>query len=316
MHYSPASSSSSSSSSSPYSSWSPSSSSRRSPPVHAASLVDPSTHSPELMQLLDIKLSRPVIEYVVDCVSETVDYAMGRTTSPTRGRSHTRSAYHAKFASFVSTVLSRAEVGPSTILVALVYMERARPHLSISLEQWALERVFLGALIVAAKYTNDSTLKNVHWALCTGLFGKRDVGRIEREFLDVLAWELGVAEDDLVTHHEGLMSAAGRYRHRNSTSSSSSSISAYTSPYLAVPRTHTHRRPTAPVVPELSPSSPHSSDASLSPRTPAHPDVPLDVDPATAAPPAKSHATGKLHDLLHVFPRSHGRSFPVHVVTR
>ncbi|KAJ7303556.1 Hsp70 protein-domain-containing protein [Mycena albidolilacea] len=55
-------------------------------------------------------------------------------------------------------------------------------------------RVFPGALIVASKYTNDSTLKNLHWALCTGVFEKRDVGRIEREFLDVLDWELGVGE--------------------------------------------------------------------------------------------------------------------------
>ncbi|KAJ7706792.1 hypothetical protein B0H17DRAFT_867022, partial [Mycena rosella] len=130
--------------------------SSRSSPVHAASLVDPANHSPALLQLIDIKLSRPVIEYVVDCVSETVDYAMSRT-SP--GRTH----YHAKFTTFVSTVLSRAEVAPPTVLTALVYVARARPHLSIAVEEWALERVFLGALIAASKYTNDSTLKNVHW---------------------------------------------------------------------------------------------------------------------------------------------------------
>lgn len=37
-------------------------------------------------------------------------------------------------------------------------------------------------LTICFQYCNDSTLKNVHWALCTGVFGKRDVGRIEREF--------------------------------------------------------------------------------------------------------------------------------------
>ncbi|KAJ7029163.1 hypothetical protein C8F04DRAFT_931673, partial [Mycena alexandri] len=83
---------------------------------------------------------------------------------------------------FVSNVLARAEVAAPAVLTALVYIARARPHLSIALEEWALERVFLGAIIVASKYLNDSTLKNVHWALCTGVFGKRDVGRIEREF--------------------------------------------------------------------------------------------------------------------------------------
>ncbi|KAJ7754285.1 hypothetical protein B0H14DRAFT_3600598, partial [Mycena olivaceomarginata] len=159
--------------------------------VYAGSLVDPATHSPALLQLIDIKIDSHVIDYVVDCVSETVNYAMGRPHTSPRTRP---SPCLTKFTAFARTVLSRAEVTPPTLLVALVYIARARPHLSIALEQWALERIFLGALIVASKYTNDSTLKNLHWALCTGVFEKRDVGRIEREFLDVLDWELGVGE--------------------------------------------------------------------------------------------------------------------------
>ncbi|KAJ7453095.1 hypothetical protein FB451DRAFT_1373843 [Mycena latifolia] len=316
MFASPASSSSSSSSSGASSSTSPSSyaaspTKTRSPAVHAASLVDPASHSPALMQLISIKLSRPVIDYIVDCVSETVDFAMGRlppsppsASSPSRrGRSPPRTAYQAKFASFVSTVLSRAEVTPPTVLTALVYVHRARPHLSIALEEWALERVWLGALISASKYTNDSTLKNVHWALCTGVFGKRDVGRIEREFLDVLDWELGVSESDLLAHHAGLAAALGAREQQQQ---------------LAAPRPRTHAR--KPSVPELEPSSPLSSAASMSPRTPAsrsvspphHPhhsaahkaDVPMDVD-APAHPSA--HKGGKFHDLLRAFPlpRSH-----------
>ncbi|KAJ7453545.1 hypothetical protein B0H11DRAFT_2200889, partial [Mycena galericulata] len=331
--YSPASDSSSSpSSTSSYSDWSPSST--RSSPVHAASLVDPANHSPELMQLVDTKLSRPVIEYVVDCVSETVDYALGRS-SPSgelaaRGRS-THSTYRQKFTSFVSLVLSRAEVAPATVLVALVYVARARPHLSIALEEWALERVFLGALITASKYTNDSTLKNVHWALCTGVFGKRDVGRIEREFLDVLDWELAVSEADLLAHHEGIAVASGA-AHRAHFPAKSAPAPA-PAHHLAVPvsrpRAHTHhRRVSAGAVPELEPSSPLSSAGSLSPRTPvshaespsggAHPhrkdaaDVPMDVDaPFSPAPVSVSaHSKnasagggrGRLHDLLHAFP--------------
>ena len=39
----------------------------------------------------------------------------------------------------------------STVLATLVYIDRSKPHLHIGLEQWALERVFLGALIVASK---------------------------------------------------------------------------------------------------------------------------------------------------------------------
>lgn len=74
-------------------------------------------------------------------------------------------------------------------------------------------------LIFSSQYLNDSTLKNIHWALCTGVFGKRDVGRIEREYLEVLNFELGVSEADLLSHHQGLLDAtrpAPRFTHHNS----------------------------------------------------------------------------------------------------
>jgi hypothetical protein len=204
---------------------------------------------------------------------------MGRThaaspsSSPApRGRA-TASPFLPKFATFVSTVLSRAEVTLPTLLVSLVYIHRARPHLSIALEEWALERVFLGALICASKYTNDSTLKNVHWALCTGVFGKRDVGRIEREFLDVLDWELGVREADLLAHHEGLVAAATRSRSaalasRTKIVLKSTVVRSAKPTYLAPPARH-HGHVRRPSVPELEPSSPQSSLASMSPRTPS-----------------------------------------------
>ncbi|KAJ7772867.1 hypothetical protein DFH07DRAFT_733522 [Mycena maculata] len=291
-----------------YSSWSPSPSTKSTPssPVHAASLVDPSLHSPELMELIDIKLTRPVIKYIVDCVSETVDYALGRSpeSSPTRGRTSARSAYHTKFTSFVATVLSRAEVSSATVLVALLYIARARPHLSIALEEWALERVFLGALIVASKYTQDSTLKNVHWALCTGIFGKGDVGRMEREFLDVLDWELAVGEAELLAHHEALMSLESSSRHRHPAKA------AVMEPR---PRAHTHHRHSN--VPELEPSSPQSSFGSMSPRTPVshsmdpdpHSDEKRAMDVDVDVPATKD--AHKLHEFLRAFhipiPRPH-----------
>ncbi|KAG6329249.1 hypothetical protein ID866_9839, partial [Astraeus odoratus] len=229
-------------------------------PVHKASLVDPALHSSALLELLEIKLSRPVIEYVVDAVVETVDYAMGRPSTSKRGRSLSRRTDCASFTTFVANVLTRAEVSIPTLLVALVYIDRAKPHLQIALEEWACERVFLGALIIASKYANDSTLKNVHWALCTGVFGKRDVGRIEREFLAVLEFDLSVSEDDILSHHDALSAVtlpAHHYRrhHRSSRSTTHPLYDHYA-----------HHG----TCPDLAPSSPESSSSgsSLSPRTP------------------------------------------------
>ena len=78
---------------------------------------------------------------------------MGRKPAPpsSRGKNATRRPEHAKFTTFVTNVLTRAEVTTPTLLAALVYIDRAKPHLHIGLEQWALERVFLGSLIVASK---------------------------------------------------------------------------------------------------------------------------------------------------------------------
>jgi len=232
---------------------------------HPSSLVDAASHSPALLELIQLKISKQTIgefilvstwwrmlistEYVVDCTVDTVAYAMGRPSSSRRSE-------HSKFTTFVSNVLTRAEVTMPTLLSALVYIDRAKPHLHIGLEQWALERVFLGALIVASKYLNDSTLKNVHWALCTGVFGKRDVGRIEREYLDVLNFELGISEDDLLSHHQGLL---------NATLSGKTTIS--------LPRASRHHTRSSSSLPSLDSSPTESSDDSDSDSAPRTPDV-------------------------------------------
>jgi hypothetical protein len=247
-----------------------------SPPVHKLSLVDPATHSPAVLQLIDVKISRDVVGYAVDVIVDTVEYALGR---PSTSRRHLWRPEHIKFAEFVASMLERAEVAMPTLLVSLVYIQRAKHHLHIGLEQWALERVFLGALIVASKYLNDSTLKNVHWSMCTGIFGKRDIGRIEREYLDVLNFELKVTEADILTHHQGLTAAAHLPPSpRDSPMSVAMRLSHPSqeppSTHHYVERRHNQRRRRSPpqTLPELAPISPASSlssaSSSLGPTTP------------------------------------------------
>jgi hypothetical protein len=145
-------------------------------------------------------------EQVVQSTVEVVNHALGvPTPSSSRGRSIARINKYTEFTQFVSDVFERAEAALSDILVALVYIERAKPYLSVQTEEWALHRVFLGALITASKYTNDSTLKNIHWAMVSGTFGKRDIGRIEREFIEVLDWDFAVTEADLLVVRDSLL---------------------------------------------------------------------------------------------------------------
>jgi hypothetical protein len=236
---------------------------------------------------------------------------MGRTpSSPSalKGRPGTYNPKLATFTTFAANVIARAEVATPVLLASLVYINRAKPHLHIALEEWALERVFLGALMTASKYLNDSTLKNVHWALCTGVFGKRDVGRIEREFLDVLDFELRITEDDVLSYRAGLLALIHPppQPHRHTQSKPHSS-------FLTPVKSHAHRhhqihthshgvqRPSTrhEDVPALSPSSPVSSSASSSPCTPA-------PSPPSKRRPSLPHSKKPLHvstmDLLRAFP--------------
>ncbi|KAH8117105.1 hypothetical protein DFH11DRAFT_1542253 [Phellopilus nigrolimitatus] len=194
----------------------------------STTLVDDRDHPASLAphhlsRLVKSKLSPAVLDYLVDRVCEAVDFGLGHPSSSSASasasmrssrRNHTRRWQSDKdtavFAEFVATVLRRAEVSFSVVIGALVYIDRARPHLSIAIEEWAQHRVLLGALILASKYLNDASLKNAHWALCTGVFGRRDVFRIEREFLEVLDFELSVKESDLLREcarmvHEGVL---------------------------------------------------------------------------------------------------------------
>ena len=158
----------------------------------------------------------------------------------------------------------------AVLLVTLVYIYRSRPHLSVEAEEWALHRVFLGALMLASKvrvsdhhsllqrtltltlikFTNDSTLQNVHWAIVTGIFGKRDVGRIEREFLEVLDWDLTVNEKEIIDLYPSIINLYPRVQD------------------ITLSPSRSTRRPTFTLDPTSYDSDDSSSSASSSPRTP------------------------------------------------
>lgn len=123
---------------------------------------------------------------------------------------------------------------------------------------------------LSPQYLNDSTLKNVHWAYCTGVFGKSDVGRIEREFLDVLAFELAITEEDIAVYYDDLARAARLSERRRRVEAD---VAASASPVL-VRRTTTNSSSgssrSAGSLPELSPPSSATTSSAGSPITPAN----------------------------------------------
>jgi hypothetical protein len=78
-------------------------------------------------------------------------------------------------------------------------VRRGAPYLGVAFEKWACERVFLGALVCADKYLHDEDVHtNKNWASCTQVFGVKDIGLVEREYLDLLAYKLSVSEAEIL----------------------------------------------------------------------------------------------------------------------
>lgn len=60
------------------------------------------------------------------------------------------------FSQFVSNIIRRSQTRTSTILVALLYLKRAKLQLDVPPLDWILHRLFLGALILATKVRHIS----------------------------------------------------------------------------------------------------------------------------------------------------------------
>ncbi|KAJ7463374.1 hypothetical protein FB451DRAFT_1043375, partial [Mycena latifolia] len=236
--------------------------------VHAAPLVDHATHSPELLQLLNTELWPLVVGAPLFCPLHLILSHITFDARLTRPVRLLHPPARRAFTTFVRTLHSHTEVAIPTILTALVYVARAHTHLSLSPQSpYALERVWLGALIAASKYTQDSTLKDVHWALCTGVFGVGDIGRIERQFLGVLDWELGVREMDLLVLADAL---------------------ATQEPAPQMPRRRAGKPSEAVPALEPSTSSPASGGAGASPPTPASASFSLTAHTAPSKAPSST----------------------------
>ena len=296
--------------------------------LHPASLVSATEHSTELLQLLDLKITRGLIgmyaphlgdrvarltdlglaEQLVQSTVEVVDFALDLPTTSTRGRSLARKDKHAEFTEFVAGVLERAEVTLSDILVTLIFIQRAKPYLSVQSEDWALHRVFLGALIIASKYTNDSTLKNIHWAMVSGTFGKRDIGRIEREFIEVLDWDFAVTEADLLVLYQTLLHLLPVQR--TITSTETVEVSPPSSPVTSESSHDSDSSESSHWSDEESDSDSHSTPAtSPDPITPSHA-VFSPARPRSTAKPLESMMDAIRHPFWHA---SH-HPLSVHVV--
>ncbi|KAK5653307.1 hypothetical protein OQA88_8998 [Cercophora sp. LCS_1] len=108
---------------------------------------------------------------------------------------------------FITQLVVSSNVQVPTLMSTLVYLNRLKSRLQPMAKglRCTTHRIFLAALILAAKYLNDSSPKNKHWASYSVLpttaynfgFSRTEVNLMEKQLLFLLDWELRITEGDL-----------------------------------------------------------------------------------------------------------------------
>ncbi len=116
---------------------------------------------------------------------------------------------------FIGQLVVSSNVQVPTLMSTLVYLHRLKARLQPMAKglRCTTHRIFLASLILAAKYLNDSSPKNKHWAKYSVItndiynfgFSRTEVNLMEKQLLFLLDWDLRITDEDLYRELDGFL---------------------------------------------------------------------------------------------------------------
>ncbi|KAF1944818.1 cyclin [Clathrospora elynae] len=173
-----------------------------------------------LDHFIQLPVSHDMISYLAQKATQVIrcEPSINKNLPPTPpasppqyAASHLREPSLPSVEEFITSIVEKSHVQTATLMSSLVYLSRLRSRLPPVAKgmRCTVHRIFLAALILAAKNLNDSSPKNKHWARYSSVrgyenfgFSITEVNLMEKQLLFLLDWDLRINPEDLHYHFE------------------------------------------------------------------------------------------------------------------